>query len=332
MPTRSLKDQDEVIDKSSSDTVLRSTGRVRRLLIDRLTASITAAFEERGIPSMLLKGPAFARLLYELDWERPYFDTDLLVQDRHRPGAEQVLLEAGFERVDRDEDWCGVPKYARTFRRRSDGAAVDLHWSLSGTSAPPEEVWSTLIEHTGELEVGGRKVVVLDQPASALLIALHNAHHGTRRPQTLIDVDRAIERLSITVWSDALRLADQLGAAQPFAAGLRLTRRGNELADRLGLGEPASVDMWLKTNPSSNGAWVLDRFANTRTLRGRLHVCVRVLVPPAVAMRKFVPLARRGGPGLALAYLLRPMWLVLRAGPAGRDWLRARRAVRAKLS
>lgn len=310
--------------RSGPDRVLEA----RILHVDCVTGRVTAELDAAGIDSMLLKGPVFERLFYAGGTGRVYTDTDLLVALGDREGATNVLRRCGFLRFDRDEDQIGQPKYAHTFKRLSDGAMVDLHWTLSGAQASPEQVWMAMREHTIEMRVGGRRLVAADALSSALLVALHNAHHGNRRPTTLEDLDRAIERLELATWREAAALAAQLGAASRFAAGLRLTEAGDALADRLSLERPASVEMWLKTNPSADGAWVLSRFIGAPTLRQRARLALFVALPSRPVMHKFVPLARRGRVGLALAYLVRPTRLLARAGPALRDLRRARQAVR----
>jgi hypothetical protein len=86
--------------------------------------------------------------------------------------------------------------------------------------------------------------------------------------------------------------------------------------------------MWLKTNPRTYGAWALDQVAQNQTARDRLAALGTIVVPSPTVMRKFFPLARRGRLGLLLAYLLRPARLAVHAGPALRDLVRARRALR----
>jgi hypothetical protein len=297
--------------------------------VDQVSAAVTTQFEASGIASILLKGPGFEALLYDAANGRFYRDTDLIVQAQDRTGAEQVLADSGFVRVDRDDPVLGpAPRYARTFRRDRDGALVDLHWRLSGATATPADVWSNLSRHVTMLEVGGRRVQVLDATASAVLVALHSAHHGTGRPKTLTDVDQAVARLDRATWQQAKSLAEALGASEPFAAGLRLTPTGEALADRLGLARPASAAMWLKTNPRSYGAWALDQVLQNDTARGRLTALTRIALPSPSVMRTFFPIARRGRGGLTLAYLLRPARLAVHAGPALRDLARARAAVR----
>jgi hypothetical protein len=297
--------------------------------VDQVTAEVTTQFETHGVASILLKGPGFEALLYDAKDGRFYRDTDLLVGVGDRARAEQLLTDSGFTRIDREEPALGpAPKYARTFRRARDGAIVDLHWRLSGAAAPPGEVWSTLREHVTTLDVGGRPVSVLDAAASAFLVAIHSSHHGTGRPKTLTDVEHAVARLDRSTWETARALAEGLGASEPFAAGLRLTSAGEELADRLGLERPASAAMWLKTNPRTYGAWALDQVSQNQTARGRLVALGIIVVPSPTVMRTFFPLARRGRLGLTLAYLLRPARLAVHAIPALRDLVRARWAAR----
>jgi hypothetical protein len=296
--------------------------------VDQVTAEVTTQFETHGVASILLKGPGFEALLYDAADGRFYRDTDLLVEARDRARAEQLLADSGFIRIDRDEPGLGpAPKYARTFRRERDGSIVDLHWRLSGAAAPPRQVWLALRGHLTTLEVGGRPVEVLDAAASAFLVAIHSAHHGTGRPKTLTDVEHAVARLDRSTWETARSLADALGAGEPFAAGLRLTSAGEELADSLGLARPASVAMWLKTNPRTYGAWALDQVSQNETTKGRVVALWMIVLPSPTVMRTFFPLARRGRLGLMVAYLLRPARLAVHAAPALRDLVRARWAL-----
>ena len=115
---------------------------------------------------------------------------------------------------------------------------------------------------------------------------------------------------------------------QVFAAGLRLSETGNALADQIGVHRATLVEVWLKSNPSSYGAWMLDRFHQTASLGGKVKIFLQVAAPAPSVMQTFFPLAQRGRLGLIAAYILRPLRLILHAGPAVSDWVRARRALR----
>ena len=138
---------------------------------------------------------------------------------------------------------------------------------------------------------------VLDATASAVLVALHSAHHGTGRPKTLTDVEHAVARLDRSTWERARSLADALGASEPFAAGLRLTRAGDLLADSLGLERPASVAMWLKTNPRTYGAWALHQVAQNETTTGRLLALGTIVLPSPLVMRTVLSAGSARPPG-----------------------------------
>jgi hypothetical protein len=73
------------------------------------------------------------------------------------------------------------------------------------------------------------------------------------------------------------------------------------------------------------GANLLDDVAAAPGLRAKARTALRVVIPPADYMRRWKPLARRGRLGLAAAYAVRPPSLALRAIPAWKAWLAARR-------
>lgn len=295
--------------------------------VDAAGAEVRRAFSEAGIDCILFKGRGFAHRLYDAVWERPYSDTDLLIRLKDRERAEQLLVASGFARVDRDADRLGAAGYAHTFAR-GDGALIDLHWNLSGVATPAERTWSRITEHTIPLEVGGQPARVPDDVVTALLAALHNAHHGGRRAGTMPDLERAIDRLGSDAWMAAAALAAELDAREAFAAGLQLTAVGEALARRIGAAQPTSLEYRLRADATSYGAWALHRIHAARGWRDRIRVLIAVAVPPPHAMRLFFPLARRGRLGLIAAYALRPMRLLLGAGPAAREYLKARQMSR----
>jgi hypothetical protein len=293
------------------------------LRVDVAGAEAIGWFAADGIECILLKGRAFAERLYDEVWERPYSDTDLLVQVADHEAAERLLTVHGCRRLDRDGDRLGAPGYAHTFET-PDGSLIDLHWNLSGVTAAPGVTWQIVNEGARPLELGGRGVRVPGDPAIALIVVLHHAHHGAQRAGTLPDLERAIERLDLSDWYAAARSAERLGAREAFTAGLRLSPTGAAMADRLGADRAISLEYQLRATPISYGSWALHRLAAATRTGQRLRAVAEILLPPPGTMRRFFPLARRGAIGLLASYLLRPFRLVAAAPSAVREYLKAR--------
>ena len=74
----------------------------RTLALDATAARVAKALGERGIRSLLLKGPSLAQWLYGDGPYRDYVDVDLLVSPEDFVGAGKVLTELGLERFVRE--------------------------------------------------------------------------------------------------------------------------------------------------------------------------------------------------------------------------------------
>jgi hypothetical protein len=295
------------------------------LAVDAVSLEVLEALREAGIDPVLLKGPALARRLYDDPAERFYVDCDLLVASGDAARAEAVLAERGFVPALAESMVPEWQRHGREWRRKTDGAAVDLHRSLPGTDAPPEHVWAGLLPHTRPLALGRQEVAVLDEPATALLAALHAAQHGSAVSKPLRDLELAIERLPPDCWPEAVALARTFGAEGRMTSGLVLLPAGREVVRRLGLREERSAIDALHTGSAPGGALALERLARTRGPAARLRLVARAVVPPPDHLRYFHPLARRGRAGLVAVYLARPAHLAGRLPGAWRAWRRARR-------
>lgn len=292
------------------------------LYVDRLTAELANAFERREIASILLKGPAIARWLYDDGSVRSYSDCDLLVAPDQLSAAQSVLRELGFRDT---QSPLAHPRLESHEWRRAEHR-VDLHTTLIGIRASPQAVWETLWPLTETAVVGGERVQVLSPPARALHVVLHAAQHGRAEPKPLEDLRRALAMVAEPAWLEVLALARRLHAVEAFATGLRLLPQGAALASRLDLGSAASADATLRLEPVPL-ALAFEHLASTPGWNARLRIVLRELFPTAAFMRWWLPLARRGSPGLAAAYCWRPLWLLAHLVPGLLAWRRARRAV-----
>ena len=307
-------------------TIVRAAAR--GLAADATAAEVVAAFADRGIPSLLLKGPAIARQLYAVDEVRAYGDVDLLVAPNDRDRAEHALRELGFAPLVEEAELRGHrPLHATEWVAR-DGISVDLHVTISGAEARPQRVWDALRPHAVPLELGEAEADALDAVAIALLVALHAAHHGAGYERFRVELGRALDRLSEQRWAEAAALAERIDATPAFAAGLALDPRGAELVATLGLAGQRTVDVTLRASGPPPLALGLEWLSRTPGLRAKAGLVVRTTFPAPGALRAWRPRARRGRSSLVLAYATHPFWLAWHLPSSALALRRTRRELR----
>jgi hypothetical protein len=313
--------------------IARTAGRLvaaaERLRIDAATAEVVRAFAEAGVDSLLLKGPSITAWLYPPGEGRSYLDSDVLVRPGHENEAERVLEALGFaRRWDQSQlpDWW--QEHGSDWLRAADGVRVDLHRSLPGLAAEAELVWSTLFATKETIGVGGVEAPTLSRPARALHISLHAIQHGAEWGKGRGDLERALDVADEATWQQAAELAGALDGMDAFAAGIRLVPRGEELAERLGLPAPASVDVALRAAKPPPVALGFEQLAQARGLRTRVTIGLRKLFPPREFLVHWDPRASESRARLALARVRRPLWVLAGAPKGFRAWWQARREVR----
>jgi hypothetical protein len=295
--------------------------------VDLVTAEVVGALEERGIPAILVKGPAIANWLYSANDPRLYRDTDLLLRKDDWQAASETMEKLGF--VDdlghmahpRMESGEGFP-----WGRAKDQAGVDLHYTLFGIGASPEALWEAFSAATLEEDVGGRQVPMPSHSARLLHIGLHAVQHGgepTGKPMR--DLERALAQVPIETWSETLELAERLEAAGAFATGMRLLPRGREIAEEIGADHGPDSDAALRLSdvPMVEG---FQELAEASGLRRRVAIILRELFPTPAFMRWWTPIANRGRLGLLFSYFWRPLYLALHAPRGLAAWWRSRRS------
>jgi hypothetical protein len=295
----------------------------KTLVQDRLTASLTERLEADGVPVIVLKGPAIANWLYRDQDVRTYGDADLLVPPDRWDQAIAILRELGFD------DGLALLAHPRmesiaSYAWVRGEEQIDLHSTIWGAEAPPARTWQVLSAHTVKMNIGGRHLDVLAPGARAMHVALHAAQHGYDDGKPVLDLRLALELLPIELWREAANVAAEINAVGGFATGLRMLPEGQILAAKLGVQRETTVDAVLRHEhvPVAQG---FEQLARTPSLRGKLGVLRREFLPTVHFMRWWSPLARRGKVGLVAAYIWRPVYLALHAGPGLIAWRRARR-------
>lgn len=290
-------------------------------------AEVASTLGDAGIRSLILKGPSIGRWLYRETQARSYADSDILVAPGDISAAEKVIVTLGYRR--QLENLMGDrPWGALYWMRPHDGAALDLHRTLTGIEISPETAWLLLSEETEILSLRGVEIEVLNQPARALHLALHAADHGFTSDRPLKELALALDALPEDLWSRAASLAAKLEATAAFAAGLRLVPEGAQLAARLRMPDNDSVEVALRASPATRHALGLQWLLQARGPGAKASLLARKLVPPPAYMRVWSRLAQRGAPGLFLAYLWRPLYLALVAPTTVMSWWSARQELR----
>jgi Uncharacterised nucleotidyltransferase len=266
--------------------------------IDGITAEIVQALRTDGVRPIVLKGPAVAQWLYDEIGDRLYTDSDLLVSPGELPAAEGTLRSLGF--ASGQSGWLAK---SREWRRGSD--LVDLHTSFFGIEAGDSTAWALLSADAQPISVGGITAAALCPAARALHLTLHAAQHESAFARPRADLERALVVLPREIWHEAARLAQPLGAAGALAAGLRRVGAA-DLVEELGLGStPSPAAAALRAADPPPGALGISELAAATSVRARLTVLGRGIVPRRDYMRRHYTVAGWGPPGLAAAYVLR---------------------------
>lgn len=300
---------------------------VRSLLLDRAAAAAIRHLGAAGIPSILLKGPTIGVWLYHHGEVRPYTDIDLLVAPAQFDAAKNALAALGYvHRLDGADPAEFGPLEQELVGPQ--GACIDLHHGLLGTSRPAEHCWASLVTHTVPFRLSvGYEVTALDIPARAMHLALHAAQGGPMDEQAANDLRRGLDQLTVEDWRQAAFLAEELGAAQSLAAGLRLSPMGARLARELSLPNDMTIDLALRVASAPRHALFFERLSEAPDARRKVALVMRKLFPTAVLLRTNSSLANRGRAGFLLARISHPLAVVARSLPALLAWRRAHRAV-----
>jgi len=192
---------------------------------------------------------------------------------------------------------------------------VDLHRTVAGIGASPNELWSAFTDNAEEIQIGATRIMVPRVTARALTVVLHAGFHGGRGSATG-DLERLLNRLGRDEWTEVVALAYRLQAIPALAAGLRQLREGAALADSLGLPDRYPLHTTLLASATSGVSLNLEWLLQLDGTKAKLAFAVRRLVPPVAVMRGRSSLARRGRVGLAIAYVLRPLRILWQLLPA----------------
>jgi len=295
-------------ERFTADRALRAAAN--NAIVDNITVEALSALGDCGVDCILLKGPSFSRWLYQDRFVRTYVDTDLLVPIDTMRDVNRALEQVGFSLSKPTMD---LPydrsAYVLDWLRPRDAAVIEIHRTLVGIRADPNQVWAILSRQTEGMSLLGIEARILNQPARCMHVALHAAQDGGRVGKAMEDLGRAAALAPPENWEAAARLAVALDATDAFAFGLRLAPKSAEIATSLELPVTAAVDVLLHAENRGPAARSIDWWLRVPSVRGKARLAVAKAFPPPSFLRTWSALARRGRVGLALAYPWRLLWL-----------------------
>ncbi len=294
-------------------TVLRTASlreELRADLYQDILAESLVALADAGVNTLVLRGAAFGRILYEEPAHRHSHDIDLLCRSRDLEAAAVALERTGLRRI------AGPEGEVRLEHRRA--LPINLHTSLlesPGREPDFDELWS----RSTEAPLTGVALQTLS-PADHLFHVLTSGIVSRSRSdlQWACDAWRLIERFPGLAWEVFLGLAER--GAHPVLRWAVL----EYLAEALGAAIPAEVqgrvrgfaqaappierDQALYLARAAPEVGVLAQVRRGSSLRAKVQLARWALFPSAEYLR-----ATHGGTGtLPVLYLRR----LLRRGTA----------------
>ncbi|MCZ7629254.1 MAG: nucleotidyltransferase family protein [Microthrixaceae bacterium] len=160
------------------------------LRTSRALGSIAAAFDERGIPWAVVKGPAVSRLWPHGTVTRTYDDLDVLVSPCDLRAAADVLQQIGF--AHRNRNWGGFTELGVAEIPFDDGSVVvDLHWNLVALLAQRRDLrldTVDLLRRAETVDLHGCTAPVLSDLDAFVHLCCHSGLAGARNLRILRDV------------------------------------------------------------------------------------------------------------------------------------------------
>jgi hypothetical protein len=253
-------------------------------------AAAIELLDAAGIDPVLAKGAALATTVYPEPGTRAMADVDLLIGPERVDDAVEVLIAAGWSRVDPVEG----PFFHDVAVAEANGRSVDLHrWVVFPRFAPvPERSW---LERAVPHEVLGRRIRRLLGSDELILSVLHgmltNSDSASRWPIDVVKLARAV-RGDDDFWPSVVSSSAELQVGPVVADGVAMC------AAELGAPVPDGVLDALRDGPLDGAL-------------GRHWALCRRGVTPEWRIRRYVRLARSEGTRPTVRGYVVPRWQAL---------------------
>ncbi len=284
-------------------STLRSRLRTQYLFTLGMTAElfrVLADFDNSGIQTLLVKGPVTSLLAFNDPAARSFVDLDLLVRQSQVIAAAHRMIDLGFQpQVPLAAIDAGRVPGEYLFHRPDTRHMIELHTERTFRYYPRAMRIEDLFARSRRLELDGRSVPVLSLEDEFVLNAIHGAKHFWERLIWVADIAAIVARHPEMQWSNAVRFAEDVGAARMLRVTLLLAEQVLEV--------PVPPEMAAFCNADRTALQLTGQIRNWLPHAG--------YAPPPIPRRALFRARIAGGGISGNAYLLR-----LSFSPTEEDW------------
>jgi hypothetical protein len=177
-----------------------------------------------GIATLVLKGPAIAKLAYDDVSQRSFSDIDLIVARKDLDAAQGHLESRGYEPLFTPESRKNLIDGQHALEFSGPGPHIELHWALLPRyfrfDLGPEALWEQAIT----IQIGPGSVRTIAPHHLFLYLCAHGAKHEWIMYRWVCDVAQLARRLTAEQSALIATLAEQTGSKRIVALALRLVR------------------------------------------------------------------------------------------------------------
>lgn len=184
---------------------------------------ILAAFRERGVGAIPLKGIALAERLYgDITSRDQSVDVDLLVREKDKEHGRRILEDMGysFTPLDEREEY----KWYYAFHKQGQ-KMVELHWDITMMVRSPERI-EGLWRGTENIDWNGSQYLGFKPEELLLYLSAHLVNSDSfRKLKYICDINHLIEKYRNEIdWGRVLKKVNEWNMRGSLYTALRLDR------------------------------------------------------------------------------------------------------------